>query len=48
MTINFDAFLATLPLMGKGMFGIFLITLVIIGGITLLNRLFSRKDKNDQ
>ena len=37
--MNFNLFLETLPIMGKGMLGIFIVTLVIIGIIELLNRL---------
>lgn len=35
--MNFEAFLQTLPIMGKGMLGIFLVTGVIIGFVYLLN-----------
>lgn len=41
--LNFDAFLQTLPVMAKGMAGIFIVTAVIILSILLLNRLFSGK-----
>ena len=36
--INTEAFLSTLPYMGKGMLGIFVVTLVIIISIMILNR----------
>lgn len=36
MNINFDAFLETLPIMGKGMAGIFIVTGVIILSMILL------------
>ncbi len=36
--INTEAFLSTLPYMGKGMLGIFVVTLVIIVSIMILNR----------
>lgn len=35
--MNIEAFLQTLPIMGKGMLGIFLVTGVIIGFVYLLN-----------
>lgn len=46
MSINVDAFLKTLPIMGKGMLGIFIVTLVIILVITILNRITAGFDKN--
>ena len=36
--INTNALLETLPVMGKGMFGIFIVTLVIVLSIFLLNK----------
>lgn len=49
MKIDFNAMLDTLPIMGKGMLGIFLVTGVIILTIALLNRLTSphRKKSSD-
>lgn len=44
MEINFSAFLDTLPIMGKGMLGIFIVTGVIIGVIYLLG-LVKKGDK---
>ena len=44
--MNIQAFLDTLPLMGKGMLGIFLVTAVIIAAMYLLRFLFSDR-KND-
>lgn len=38
MNINFNAFLETLPIMGKGMFGIFVVTLVIVLCMVALNK----------
>lgn len=35
--IDVDAFVSSLGLMGKGMFGIFVVTLVIIGVVATLN-----------
>ena len=43
--IDVNAFLETLPLMGKGMLGIFVVTLVIVGAMLLLNKT-SGNDKN--
>lgn len=37
--MNIEAFLQSLPLMGKGMLGIFLVTGVIILAMVLLNKL---------
>ena len=37
METNFDAFLNSLPIMGKGMLGIFIVTIVILAAIYLLN-----------
>ncbi len=37
--MNFELFLETLPLVGKGMLGIFIVTGVIILTVLLLNRL---------
>lgn len=42
--INVNAFLSTLPYMGKGMLGIFIVTLVIVISMILLNKAGS----NDQ
>ena len=36
--LHFDKFLESLPYMGKGMLGIFVVTLVIIVSIMILNR----------
>jgi len=43
MSLNIDAFMNSLPLMGKGMLGIFVVTLVIIIMISLLNKLTAPK-----
>ncbi|MEG2596798.1 MAG: oxaloacetate decarboxylase [Oscillospiraceae bacterium] len=43
MQLNFDAFLTTLPMMAEGMGGILLVTLVMMGVIVLLNRIFKEK-----
>lgn len=39
--MNVQLFLETLPIMGKGMLGIFLVTLVLILGTCVMNRLTS-------
>lgn len=38
--INIDTFLQTLPMMGKGMFGIFFVIFIIYLVIKLMNKLF--------
>ena len=38
MSINVQAFLDALPIMGLGMVGIFIVTLIIIIVVTLLNK----------
>ena len=43
MILHFDAMLETLPIMGTGMLGIFLVTGVIIGVVSLLNKLTDSK-----
>lgn len=40
-----DYFVDSLPIMGKGMLGIFIVTAVIIGVVTLINRIPSSDDK---
>lgn len=45
--MNVDAFLSTLPIMAKGMCGIFVVTLVIILIIWLLNKTTSGKQKKE-
>ena len=47
MNLNIDAFLNSLPMMGKGMLGIFVVTLVIILMISLLNKLTTRKQEEE-
>lgn len=44
MELRFDYLMEALPILGKGMLGIFLITSMIIGVVALLNRLTSEKD----
>lgn len=43
--MNMDMVLDALRLMGNGMLGIFVVTLVIIGVVTLLNKIPEKKDK---
>ncbi len=45
MKFNIDVakFLETLPFMGKGMLGIFIITVVIIAAMLILNKIGSDK-----
>ena len=45
MKIDFEAFLETLPIMGKGMLGIFVVTGVIIGIVYLLNKAGKKLDE---
>ncbi len=47
-TIDFDAFLASLPYMGKGMLGIFVVTAVIVVFVNALNNLPEKKKKEDE
>ncbi len=43
--IDVNAFLSTLPIMGKGMLGIFAVTLIIIAAMAILNAVGSKEDK---
>ena len=43
MKIDTDAFLDSLPIMGNGLLGIFIVTAVLIIGIYILKALTSRK-----
>lgn len=45
MVINFQAFLDSLPIMGKGMLGIFAVCLIIIGCVYLMS-LIKPKNKD--
>jgi hypothetical protein len=45
--MNVEAFLETLPIMGKGMLGIFIITGVIVAAIYVLNKVTGNKDSKD-
>ena len=44
--MNFEAFLETLPIAGKGMAGIFIVILLIMLGTMGLNKVFSGKKEN--
>lgn len=44
-TVDFDAFLNSLPYMGKGMLGIFVVTAVIVVVVNALNNLPEKKEK---
>ena len=43
--MNYEAFLQTLPIMGKGMAGIFLVTGVIVLFILILGKTGNKPDK---
>jgi len=49
MNLSFDinAFLATIPIMAKGMLGIFVVTLIIIAVMIILNKLASSEKKDN-
>ncbi len=44
---NWENFQKTLPIMGKGMLGIFIVTAVIILTVTILNKVTNIKKKDD-
>lgn len=44
MNFNVDAFLNSLPIMGKGMVGIFIVACVIIISVLILEKLTSKKE----
>ncbi len=43
MNLDYNAFLKTLPVMGKGMAGIFIVTVVIIAVMLVLTSVFKAK-----
>lgn len=45
--LHFDMLLASLPIMGWGMLGIFIVTLVITAVIYLLGKLFPEKKETE-
>ena len=48
LKIDVDLFLKTLPVMLKGMLGIFAVTVIIIVAMVLLTLLTAHKKKNDE
>jgi len=46
MNISVDKLMEALPVMGKGMLGIFVVTCVIIGVVLVLNVVTNRKKNN--
>ena len=48
MTFDTNAMLQTLPIMGKGMAGIFIVAAVIVVFMYLLAKIPSRKDKENK
>lgn len=47
MTIDFQAFLSTLPIMGFGMLGIFIVILAIMLSVKIMSYLTAPKDKEE-
>ncbi len=45
MGINFEYFLSSLPYMGKGMLGIFIVTAVVVMVVNALNSMPDKKNK---
>ena len=43
MKLNFDAFLDSLPIMGKGMLGVFIVVGVILLSVVVLNKVCGKK-----
>ena len=43
MLVHIENFLQTLPMMGTGMGGILAVTLILIGVMTLLTKIFGEK-----
>lgn len=48
MEINIAYLLNSLPFMGKGMLGIFIVTAVIVTIVNALNSIPEKKDKKDK
>ena len=46
--MNFDAFLETLPMMGMGMAGIFIVTIVIVLAMVILQKATQPRDKKEK
>ncbi len=47
MGINFEYLLGSLPYMGKGMLGIFIVTGVVVMVVNALNSMPDKKDKKN-
>ena len=43
--LNVQAFLDSLPIMGMGMVGIFIVTVIIIAVVSMLNKITSKFEK---
>ncbi len=43
---NVEHMLETLPMMGKGLLGIFIVTIIIVASTIILNKVFSGKKKS--
>ncbi len=48
MNIDFNAFLGSLPYMGKGMLGIFIVTALIVLVVNALNNIPEKKTKKNK
>ncbi len=44
---NWENMIDTLPLMGKGMLGIFLVTILIVAAVAILNKTTNRRPKEE-
>ena len=47
ITIDWNRFLNSFEYMGKGMLGIFIVIAILVGCVTLLNKLTNREKKNN-
>lgn len=45
--LNFEALLKTLPFMGMGMAGIFIVVFVIYISVFTMNKIFKKKEENE-
>lgn len=48
MELNVEQFMETLPIMGIGMLSIFVVTIVLILGIWVMNKVTNRKHGDEQ
>lgn len=48
MGINVEYFLSSLPIMGKGMLGIFIVTALVVLCVNALNNIPEKKDKENK